>query len=277
MKKQLITAASAVLLGTTLFAGAASAQSVKVQKGDSLSVLAKKYKTSVSKIKSDNKLKSNTIYVGQTLKVNGTAAKKTTKTSKTTTKVKAASMAATHKVVKGDTLSKIGKKYGMTVKELKSLNKLKTNLIKIGQKLKVKKTSKKVKTTPVKEKTVSVSSLNTSKLVADAKAHNGTPYRWGGTTPKGFDCSGFMWYIINKQKKISRQTTEGFWGSMKSVSSPKVGDFVFFTTYKSGPSHMGVYIGNNKFIHAASDGVTISDMNSSYWKPIYLGAKTFVK
>ncbi|MDM5297344.1 LysM peptidoglycan-binding domain-containing protein [Bacillus pumilus] len=268
MKKQLITAASAVLLGTTLFAGAASAQSVKVQKGDTLSVLAKKYKTTVSKIKSDNKLKSDMIYVGQTLKVNGTS-------TKTTTKVKAASATTTHKVVKGDTLSKIGKKYGMTVKELKSLNKLKTDLIKIGQKLKVKKTTK-VKTTPVKEKTATASSLNTSKLVADAKALNGTPYKWGGTTPKGFDCSGFMWYVINKQKKITRQTTEGFWSSMKSVSTPKVGDFVFFTTYKSGPSHMGVYLGNNKFIHAASDGVTISDMTSSYWKPIYLGAKTFV-
>ncbi|WP_353856266.1 LysM peptidoglycan-binding domain-containing protein [Bacillus sp. Bos-x628] len=267
MKRQLITAASAVLLGTTLFAGAASAQSVKVQKGDSLSVLAKKYKTTVSKIKSDNKLKSDVIYVGQTLKVNGTSA--------TTTKVKTSSSAATHKVVKGDTLSKIGKKYGMTVKELKSLNKLKTDLIKIGQVLKVKKTSK-VKSAPVKEKTVSASSLNTSKLVADAKAQDGTPYKWGGTTPKGFDCSGFMWYIINKQTKIPRQTTEGFWRSMKSVSKPKVGDFVFFTTYKSGPSHMGVYIGSNKFIHASSDGVTISDMTSSYWKPIYLGAKTFV-
>lgn len=123
------------------------------------------------------------------------------KTSKTTTKVKTASATATHKVVKGDTLSKIGKKYGMTVKELKSLNKLKTDLIKIGQKLKVKKTSK-VKAKPVKEKTVSTSSLNTSKLIADAKAQNGTPYRWGGTTPKGFDCSGFMWYIINKQKRF---------------------------------------------------------------------------
>ncbi|AOZ87849.1 peptidoglycan endopeptidase [Bacillus xiamenensis] len=272
MKKQWITAASAVLLGTTLFAGAASAQSVKVQKGDSLSVLAKRYKTTVSKIKSDNKLKSDMIYVGQTLKINGTSSKTTTNT---TTKVKAASATTTHTVVKGDTLSKIGKKYGMTVKELKSVNKLKTDLIKIGQKLKVKQTSK-VNTAPVKEKTVATSSLNVSKLVADAKAQSGTPYKWGGTTPKGFDCSGFMWYIINKQTKISRQTTEGFWASMKSVSTPNVGDFVFFTTYKSGPSHMGVYIGNNKFIHAASDGVTISDMSSSYWKPIYLGAKTFV-
>lgn len=267
MKKQLISAASAVLLGTTLFAGAASAQSVKVQKGDSLSVLAKRYHTTVSKIKSDNKLKTDMINVGQTLKVNGTSTK--------TTKITAASATDTHTVVKGDTLFKIGKKYGMTVKELKSLNTLKTDSIKIGQKLKVKKMSK-VKEAPVKETTVSTSSLNTSKLLTDAKAQNGTPYKWGGTTPKGFDCSGFMWYIINKQKKISRHTTEGFWDSMKSVSTPKVGDFVFFTTYKAGPSHMGVYLGNNKFIHAGSDGVTISNMKSSYWKPIYLGAKTFV-
>ncbi|MFS0655043.1 LysM peptidoglycan-binding domain-containing protein [Bacillus sp. 179-C3.3 HS] len=270
MKKQLITVASAVLLGTTLFAGAASAQSVKVQKGDTLSVLAKKYKTTVSKIKSDNKLKSDMIYVGQTLKINGASTKKSTSTPKVT----AASATTTHKVVKGDTLSKIGKKYGMTVKELKSLNKLKTDLIKIGQKLKVKNT--KVKPAPVKQNSVTTSSLNTSKLIADAKAQNGTPYKWGGTTPKGFDCSGFMWYVINKQKKIPRQTTEGFWNSMKSVSTPKAGDFVFFTTYKSGPSHMGVYLGNNQFIHAGSDGVTISNMTSSYWKPIYLGAKTFV-
>lgn len=75
MKKQLITAASAVLLGTTLFAGAASAQSVKVQKV-TLFCSSEKYKTTVSKIKSDNKLKSNTIYVGQTLKVNGTSSKR---------------------------------------------------------------------------------------------------------------------------------------------------------------------------------------------------------
>ncbi|MGE6630808.1 NlpC/P60 family protein [Bacillus sp. NPDC077027] len=267
MKKQMITAASAFLLGTTLFAGAASAQTVKVQKGDSLSVLAKKYKTTVSKIKSENKLKSNIIYVGQTLTIQGAS---------TSAKVKATSSSTTYKVVKGDTLSKVSKKFSMTVKELKSLNNLKTDLIKIGQVLKVKKTSK-VSAPQLKEKTVTSSSLNTSKLISDAKAQNGTPYKWGGTTPKGFDCSGFMWYIINKQTKISRQTSEGFWNTMKSVSSPKVGDFVFFSTYKAGPSHMGVYIGNNKFIHAGSDGVTTSDMTSSYWKPIYLGAKTFVK
>ncbi|MBU8583094.1 MULTISPECIES: C40 family peptidase [Bacillus] len=278
MKKQVITAASAVVLGSTLFAGAASAQTITVKKGDTLWGFSKKYGTSISKIKQENKLKSDIIYIGQRLSINGS--------SSSSAKASQAS-SATHKVVKGDSLWKISRTYGMTVNELKSLNGLKTDLIRIGQVLKVKgtKSVKAASTTKPssssgtsktsKAPAQTSSALNTSKLVSDAKALIGTPYKWGGTSTSGFDCSGFVWYILNKQTNVARTNTAGYWNSMKSVSSPAVGDFVFFTTYQPGPSHMGVYIGNNQFVHAGSDGVTISDMTNSYWKPRYLGAKRF--
>ena len=278
MKKQVITAASAVVLGSTLFAGAASAQTITVKKGDTLWGFSKKYGTSVGKIKQENKLNSDIIYIGQRLSINGS--------SSSSAKASQAS-SATHKVVKGDSLWKISRTYGMTVNELKSLNGLKTDLIRIGQVLKVKGT-KSVKAASTTKPSASSgtsktskapaqtsSALNTSKLVSDAKALIGTPYKWGGTSTSGFDCSGFVWSILNKQTNVARTNTVGYWNSMKSVSSPAVGDFVFFTTYQPGPSHMGVYIGNNQFVHAGSDGVTISNMTNSYWKPRYLGAKRF--
>ena len=110
-------------------------------------------------------------------------------------------------------------------------------------------------------------------VVANAKQLLGVPYLWGGTTPGGFDCSGFVQYVL-KQSGISlpRTTTEQVTvgkGITKSDLQP--GDLVFLqNTYRAGVSHVGIYIGDGKMIHASSSkGVTISDLSTSYYTQHY--------
>src|SRR5699024_3036580 len=104
-----------------------------VKSGDTLSHIARKYKTSVSELKKLNHLKSDLIYVGQKLKVNGSSSSKP-ETKPTTP---APSTGSTYTVKSGDTLSHIAVKYGTSVSDLKKLNNLKSDLIYVGQKLKV--------------------------------------------------------------------------------------------------------------------------------------------
>ncbi|WP_163100740.1 C40 family peptidase [Peribacillus alkalitolerans] len=115
------------------------------------------------------------------------------------------------------------------------------------------------------------------KIVSEGKKYIGTKYKFGGTTPKGFDCSGFLGYTFKKATgKTLPRTAAGIYATGKAVSKSKLqkGDLVFFTTYKKGASHAGIYIGNNQFIHASSSkGVSIASLNNSYWKPRFIGAK----
>ncbi|MCZ2258646.1 C40 family peptidase [Sporosarcina sp. G11-34] len=122
---------------------------------------------------------------------------------------------------------------------------------------------------PAKKKATKKASNSSapSNLVSNAKSHLGTPYKFGGTTTSGFDCSGYIQYVFNQSgKKVSR-TTLGQFAESKTVSTPQVGDLVFFAgTYRAGISHVGIYIGNNQFIHAGGRKTEVVSLNNSYWK-----------
>lgn len=128
-----------------------------------------------------------------------------------------------------------------------------------------------------KVKTESSYTVDTG-IISIAMNYLGTPYVWGGNSPSGFDCSGFLKYVFSKKGVNIPRTVSDIWNSGSDVQKLSVGDLVFFQTYKPGPSHAGIYIGDGKFIHtSSSEGVTITPLSMSYWKQRYLGAKRIVQ
>lgn len=117
-------------------------------------------------------------------------------------------------------------------------------------------------------------SASSTSLIKEAKKHVGTPYVWGGTTPRGFDCSGFVQYVYKKKgKNLPRTSTSMKWKT-KHVSKKNIkkGDLLFFATYKKSVSHVGIYMGDGKVIHSAMNGVRIDQIKSGYWKNTFHSA-----
>ena len=115
---------------------------------------------------------------------------------------------------------------------------------------------------------VSAPAVSNSGIVSTAMALRGTPYKFGGTTTSGFDCSGFTQYVFKKNGKSLTRTTLSQFAETDKVTTPKVGDLVFFAnTYRAGISHVGIYIGNNQFIHAGGSKAEVRSMNDSYFGP----------
>lgn len=114
--------------------------------------------------------------------------------------------------------------------------------------------------------------------VTIAKGLLGSRVVWGGASPaQGFDCSGFVQYVFRQAGIAMPRTADLQFLVGRSVPRTGLmpGDLVYFTTYAPGASHVGIYIGKDKFIHTAfSQGVVaIGDMNDAYFAPRYYGAK----
>lgn len=114
------------------------------------------------------------------------------------------------------------------------------------------------------------------RIVQYALEQLGVPYVWGGTTPRGFDCSGFVQYVYNKAGLSLPRCADTQYevGQVISVNHLRPGDLVFFSTYEPGPSHVGIYLGDGNFVHASSNtGISITPLFTGYYGPRYIGAR----
>ena len=131
--------------------------------------------------------------------------------------------------------------------------------------------------------TTSSTSSSNSSIVSFATQHLGTRYSYGGSSPSGFDCSGFTMYVYKQFGYSLPHTATGQWQSglgtkVYSIGALQAGDLVFFNdpSRNAGKacSHAGIYIGGGQFIHSSSsksNGVIISDLTSGYYNTYFVG------
>jgi cell wall-associated NlpC family hydrolase len=123
-------------------------------------------------------------------------------------------------------------------------------------------------------------SYRRKKIVRSALSFEGVPYRSGGSSPRGFDCSGLSMYVYKKNGLAINRTALGQYRESKRVSksSMKAGDLVFFVVNGRKVSHVGIYIGGDQFVHAPSSGksVSVEELGNPYWKPRLIGAGTYL-
>lgn len=267
-------------------------QKYTVQNGDNLWLIASRFNTSVEAIMYVNNLSSEILVPGQELLIPepGTTVPSTAE-KKSTAPARNPNNTVNYVVQSGDSLWSIALKFQTSVEAIKELNGLTSDQIRPGMTLLVSGQSSspsrsgsnsKPASQPKKESTKSKQQENRvstpqpkANILETAKQFLGVPYKYGGSSPSGFDCSGFVKYVyglhgINLPRVAADQAKAG-----TRVSTPAVGDLVFFAENGS-VVHVGIYAGNNTFIHAnRNQGVTITSLNQQWYKERYIGANRY--
>jgi cell wall-associated NlpC family hydrolase len=304
---RLIPALCMLLLALPLSAFASKTHQVRTK--ETLPGIARKYRVSVEEIKTANNLSSTRITKGTTLII----------PSRTAASQPVIENCSTYTVVKGDSLPKIAKKTGKKMADLRRINRLKGNRIKPGQILALAETADTCDLTAARQSHSRRLALANSDLLNESELNNtlaelsdvdadtpvdlaknmeersttfstlqksaygflGARYRFGGNSRSALDCSSFTQQVFREQKvALPRTAREQFRvGSEVSRGDLRRGDLVFFQTYASFPSHVGIYLGNRKMIHASSGDrrVVISSMDTPYYLSRYLGARRLDK
>jgi len=250
-----------------------------VKKGENIYQIAKKYKVSVVALKAFNDLDNLRLKPGQVLKI--PIKPPLNPKFKVTYKYKY----LYYRVKKGDTLSKIAKRFGVSVKQLKRWNNLKGDLIRVGQRLKVRVLYTEFNNQEKDKMNILYSYALTSeekeelkeKIIKIAKHYSIYRYKYGGNGNGYLDCSMFVKLVYNEFGiDLPRTAREQFRvGQIVSKDELMPGDLVFFITRGRYPSHVGIYIGDNMFIHFSSSkkGLAIDSLNRPYFKKRYIGAR----
>jgi len=246
-----------------------------VRKGDTIASVSKKYSIDPDELKELNGLKSSKLKKGRKLLVKRIGPK-------------------TYTVKKGDNLWKIAKKFDMDPDDLTALNELDSPSLTAGQKLYLEEKVDPATAesyTEVIEKHADVEdeikkeaeseeftqNPNANKLDTFAKKLVNIPYKFGGNSILGIDCSAYVKKVYGLLGiELPRTAREQFnTGEAVGKDDLSIGDLVFFKTYASFPSHVGIYLGNNLFIHASSRGkkVTIDSLETPYYLKRFIGGK----
>ncbi|HEY6102741.1 MAG TPA: LysM peptidoglycan-binding domain-containing protein [bacterium] len=284
------TVTCAVLVVLAIPAIAAASHTHVVRPGDTLWSIARRYEVSVEALASANQLADpDALRLGQELIIPNAGERQASSAP--------SNARLTHVVTAGDTLWSLARRYQVPVQTLVEANRLENpDALRLGQTLVIPggealrpsrpgvpaagQSGSGALRRPLPAAVVpSRGAKWGSALLASASRYVGVRYRWGGMSPRGFDCSGFIGYVMRAVGVSVPRTTDAMWATGRVVTREqlKVGDVVFFTTTRPGPSHAGIYIGNNQFIHASSGfgRVTVTSLDYRYYRPRYLGARRF--
>ncbi len=252
-----------MLLGGTSLA--ASEAFYIVESGDSLWKISSQQGMSIKEIKELNKLTSDSLKIGQRIMLKGNNG----------IQPEAIIAQENYTVQTGDSLELIAQKFAMTIPRLKEINDLDSNILNAGYQLKV---ENRALTNPSR----AGSPLDGRLIIEKAAQYLGTAYRYGGEGPAGFDCSGFVRFVFSGFGYSLPHNAAAQFSSANDLGGSEliIGDLVFFACNGRGIDHVGIYSGDNKFIHSSSPrsgGVIYSSLTEGYYAGKYAGARRLLR